>query len=145
MKQVMRHFAMVVEDLETAQEQLAATLGVSFDRRHREAVVVTPDGGRARVELAGGFTTTHPYLEVIQATGDGLFSTPGMHHVGGFATHPADVAPDPALGLELEAQILTADGQSVAAAFYRSRRPDGLRLELLDPSLEQPWLDSGRT
>jgi hypothetical protein len=50
-----------------------------------------------------------PYVEILEATGEGLWSTErglGMHHIGGFATDfAATVARYEARGLQREATI----------------------------------------
>jgi glyoxalase/bleomycin resistance protein/dioxygenase superfamily protein len=85
-----------------------------------------------------------PYVEILEATGDGLWSPErglGMHHVGGFADDfEATVARYEARGLTREATVSAGSGEAIIA-FFAPAGPGGARVEVLSPLLRPSWTD----
>jgi hypothetical protein len=130
----MYHVSMIVEDLDLAMEDFAADFGLSWRPVQGAGPKVT-----CSVEA-------RPALELIEVSGDdwrasGAAST--LHHLG-FWVDDLPLATDRLIqsGWVLIETRPAADGTPANIAYLRS--PYGLLVELVDASLERPWVDDLR-
>lgn len=140
------HFALLVPDIDRAIARQSALLGVRFRDAHVAPFArVDHYGSTGPVAVPMTYSTSGPpYIELLQASGDGLWSAErglGVHHVGGFATDfAATVAAYEARGLRREATIYAGNGEPIIA-FFSPSQPGDARLEVLSPVLRPSWID----
>jgi hypothetical protein len=137
------HIGIVVEDLESALEELSELLGYEFCDQIGGPIAVNGPGGEALVDLRFAYSRTSPRVEVIRAVPGTLWepSDSGIHHIGYWSD---DVAADSAAlvekGWATEAVGVRPDGTPYWS-FHRS--PTGPRIELVSRSvqagMEQYW------
>lgn len=138
------HIGIVVDDLETALEELGSLFGYQWCPVFAVEIPVVLPAGEIKVDLRFVYSKTEPRVEVIQA----MPGTPwvpaadsGIHHAGYWSD---DIAVDggrlETSGYAEEARGILPDGATIWA-YYRS--PRGLRIELvsrqLQAGLEQYW------
>ncbi|MFQ5380348.1 MAG: VOC family protein [Dehalococcoidia bacterium] len=143
------HIGFVVPSLEEAMDELGAAFSYSWSSiREANFDLITPAGpstGKARIVFA---RPGPPWLEVIQAPADSLWSAAGgaaLHHLGywvddldGEARHLAS------LGLEFEIGRRDENGQLAGFAYYRS--PNSGRIEIVDERARdglERWINEG--
>jgi catechol 2,3-dioxygenase-like lactoylglutathione lyase family enzyme len=144
------HVGILVEDLEAAVDRFSKVLGLTFN----DPLMATFDCLEDPDPHEGFVRCTYsrqgpPFIELLEANGDGLFSLAGgegVHHVGYW---DADVDARCALlsgqGVEREARVANPDGTTFSA-FTRREDLFGLRLEVLhDASREatERWIATG--
>lgn len=142
------HFALLVPDIERAIPEHEELLSVRFCAPHTSLFPrVDQYGGSGSAEVTMTYSQTRPgspWVELLEATGDGLWSAGrglGHHHVGGFATDfEATIARYDGSGLRREATIFRADGQPIIV-FYTTPEPSPFRLEVLSPVLRPSWTE----
>jgi catechol 2,3-dioxygenase-like lactoylglutathione lyase family enzyme len=140
------HFALLVPDMSQAVALYSDLFGISFCERHVAAFARVDHygmSGPADVPMTYSMDGL-PYVEILEATGDGLWSAErglGMHHVGGFATDfAASVARYEARGLRREATVSSGSGEPIIA-FFAPAGPGGARVEVLNALLRPSWAD----
>jgi hypothetical protein len=123
------HVGLLVEDIEAAGEHFSAQLGLRFEPP-RLTHPVTGEDVRVAYSLTGP-----PYLELIEMTGDGLFSRDrggGFHHLG-------------ALCVDVPALVRSLD--RVAGSYVCLVRLDGEPRVILElpppPGVPVEWVDRG--
>jgi len=147
------HFGILVEDLDAAIERFADLFGLTFNdpATFRLNRLADPEEHRLDVRVAYS-RQGPPYLEIIEATGDGLYAPSqglGFHHVGLW---------DPAIdtnretylsekALRSEARVITSAGGTFAWCSQPSSAC-GIRFEFVDESIkaaaEEPNQDGGQ-
>lgn len=148
------HTGFVVEDVESARDELAEHLGTTWTPvEERELSLRGPDGPM-RVHLRFAYTTTGPHrIELLgsvpgtvwQAAGPGHVGTVAAHHVGMWCD---DLAERSRRLVESDAPLVaTYDGDPTQAiGFAYHRLPSGVLLELVDvarrPGFES-WFAGG--
>jgi catechol 2,3-dioxygenase-like lactoylglutathione lyase family enzyme len=138
------HFALLVADMREAISRYSDMFGMRFCERHVAPFArVDHYGTSGPVEVPMTYSMSGPpYVELLEATGDGLWSQErglGVHHVGGFAADfggTVDRCVDS--GLEREATIFAGNGEPIIA-FFAPARPDGVRVEVLSTLLRPSW------
>jgi hypothetical protein len=140
----------LVTDLEGAMRDLGRWLGVAWTPVQQSKLVLETGAGREEVELRFAYSTgSPPYLELLEAQPRGYYAAPAgahLHHVGRWVDDLAAASRAlAAAGLPLEAAGVDANGCSPAVfAFHRG--PHGLRIELVDRSMQPgfaSWLAGG--
>jgi catechol 2,3-dioxygenase-like lactoylglutathione lyase family enzyme len=142
---VITHFGVLVPDLEASIERYSNMLGVAFCAPN-VAIFPHADHGThveepARIRMT--YSMSGPvYVELIEATGDGVWSARhgfGMHHFGGYA---ADLGAACAAAIQQgavpECVVRAADGAHLLTYFA----PGGLmgaRLEVLTDRMRPAW------
>lgn len=140
------HFALLAPDIEAAIAVQSELLNLQFCAPHISPFHrVDHYGSSGPVSVPMTYSRSGPpYVEILQATGDGLWSPDrgyGVHHVGGFAADfDAAVARHEANGLQREATIFAATGDPIIA-FFTTPEPAVFRLEILSPVLRPSWTD----
>ena len=146
------HFGILVEDLEAAVERFADLFSLTFigPRTFRINRLADPDEHCLEVRAAYSHQGP-PHLELIQASGDGLYSQSrlGFHHVGLW-----DPAIDTNRETYLSAKELRSDARVVTpsdgtlAWFSQPSSACGIRFEFVDESgkaaAEELIQDGGR-
>jgi hypothetical protein len=133
------HVGILVADLEVAIERFSRVLGLRFgpvsDTQTPVAgETVTVEHIRATYSVDGP-----PFLELIQASGDGLFSLQngeGLHHLGIWWPHNFEDYNRSTVGGELYSQQRICTVSSEPSIWLTA--PEllhGVRLEFLDPSM----------
>jgi catechol 2,3-dioxygenase-like lactoylglutathione lyase family enzyme len=139
------HVGILVADLRGEVERYGELLGVRF-RPPAPLVfdVVETDSG-TEYDVAVGISYAPdgpPYFELLQATGDTVWTPAqghGLHHIGG---HVPDIAAEErrleALGMRVEARIRTHDGLQIIS-FLQPTTGESVRVELLSEVLYPAW------
>lgn len=135
------HMGLVVPDLAAAMAQLSEQLGLMW-APVREFPVRVVEGGRPPVELSVPATYSQqgpPYFELIQATGQGLWSTAyagQLHHLGLFVDDvAAEVQRLEAIGFVTEMVGVQPDGSFGGPVYLRNSL--GVRIELGGPQARE--------
>jgi hypothetical protein len=140
------HFALLVPSIARAVATQSELLGLAFCEAHVAPFArVDHYGNSGPVDVPMTYSMAGPpYVEILQATGEGLWSSErgyGVHHVGGFAVEfAATVKRYEALGLPREATIFAGNGEPIIA-FFSPSQPGGVRLEVLSPVLRPSWTE----
>jgi catechol 2,3-dioxygenase-like lactoylglutathione lyase family enzyme len=131
------HLAVLVLDLDRAVDRYSALLGQRFNEPSTLHLDTRSTGGYSEpVDLRVAYSREGPpYLELLEATGDGLFSSRngrGFHHAGYWVPEGVDIAQLLASnGVKVDTEIVGSSG-AVFARFTTPRALDGVRLELID-------------
>ena len=134
------HAGVVVDDLDAARRTLSDAAGYGWtDVMASELLVHSPEGDQL-VPLRVCFSTTEPYLELIEAVAGTLWepSTSGVHHLGYWSD---DVIADCA---ELEANGYAVEAWSEIGGiriFAYCTAPASPRLELVHRSFASVLCD----
>ncbi len=145
---VVSHFAVVVDDLETAMARHAELMGITWppirelDRSFRRG-----DGTAFHARLRVVYSRQGPpYLELIEAVPHSpwvMDPTGGLHHIALWSDHLVeDSARLSKAGAPLE---LTYDTTEAVHGFAYHREPSGGRLEIIDTALRptiEAWIGS---
>lgn len=132
------HIAILVEDVDRAIEKYSRVLGVEF----LEPVISTArfwEKGREERMLEARLTYSKqsegPYIELVEAQGDGLFSLDrgeGIHHVGVWeADCESRVEAMKRDGVELVAAQYTPEGK-IIVAYFEPADMHGTMIEIVD-------------
>jgi Glyoxalase/Bleomycin resistance protein/Dioxygenase superfamily len=137
------HIGILVPDLDAAVDHYAALYGTRF----RPPIEVTAgrvtqkNGSDAAFTCRLTYSAGPMHVELLQATGDGLWSPQnvgGIHHVGMWSEDPvADSKALLAAGAVWEASMYLAP-EMVGVVFVRHR---GVLVELVTEQLRTPLLD----
>lgn len=147
------HVGMVVPDIDAAIERCATVFGVPFtpavwtESPHQEEGDVTHTPFRQRQAIS---RTREPYVELIEATGDGVFAPSRAGALLYYACWEPDMkarlARLASQGFGMDAVIrMDADSDPIAA--ITSYDNQGIRLELADPAAKpvmEHWARTGR-
>jgi hypothetical protein len=142
---VINHFGILVEDINTAIEHYSNLAGLPFCEPI-EATFAHVDHG-THVEEPAVVRLTYSmggpaYIELIEASGDGVWSAKhgyGFHHFGGYradieAAHEDAIA----LGAEPECVVRAPDGHHMLTYFAPGSLID-VRVELLTEGMLPDW------
>lgn len=143
------HIAILVDDIEKAIAKYSEVLGVEF----LEPVISTArfwEKGRDERMLEARLTYSKqaqgPYIELVEAQGDGLFAPArgeGVHHVGVWeADCEARVKTLENQGVELIAAQYTPEGK-IIVAYFEPHDTHGTMIEIVDSSrreMMEQWL-----
>lgn len=138
------HFALLVPDMGRAVALYSELFEIPFCERHVAPFARVDHYGISGPADVPMTYSMHgpPYVEILEATGDGLWSPQrglGMHHVGGFATDfEATVARYEARGLRRDATVWAGSGEPIIA-FFAPGEPGDARVEVLSPLLRPSW------
>jgi|AACY02.16.fsa_nt_gi Lactoylglutathione lyase and related lyases len=132
------HIAILVHDMEKAVAKYSEVLGVEF----LEPVISTArfwEKGKEERMLEAKLTYSKqdagPYIELVEAQGDGLFAPSrgeGIHHVGVWeADCEARVKTLESQGVELVAAQYTPEGQ-IIVAYFEPADMHGTMIEIVD-------------
>jgi len=145
----MFHVGIVVPDLDTAMEQLSATLGMRWSQRMETEMPTRTSGGRERtVPMKVVYSMDDPHLELIEEVADTIWVCnpySNLHHLGfygGALTPTSDGLT--ATGCPLEISDWNPEtGAPGAFAFHRTRL--GVRIEVVDAAFREIlpllWVD----
>jgi hypothetical protein len=144
------HVAVLVEGLETAMADFGAALGLTFhDPITAEfGRLEDPDPHESFVRCTYS-REGPPYIELLEANGDGIFSLKhgeGVHHVG--LWHPDVTGACEALsnrGVGTEARVISPDGE-LFVFFNDPSKLHGTRFEFLDDVAQEStehWIKTG--
>jgi hypothetical protein len=128
------HMGMVVTDLPAAMAEFGGQLGLTWAPVRVFSVNVSEGGGRAqRLDVPATYSRQGPpYLELIQATGDGLLGPEragGLHHIGVFVDDvEGAVRRLEGEGMRLEMRGVAPDGTWAGPVYLANGY--GLRVEL---------------
>ena len=133
------HFGIVVSDFERAVAHYSDTFGIQFTEPSvgRSHFVEDPD--RHQIELVTAFSRTQPpYLELIQATGDGFFSSKNSGKILYCAVWEKDMKGRlkqlRAQKVGIDALVCPAEVDSPPYGIITSPDANGLRIEYADLS-----------
>lgn len=137
------HMGLVVPDITRAVAELSAQMGITFEDPWPVTVNVRDHRGVAPETLTVTFGRQGPpFLELIQASGGGVWTAEGgprLHHVGIWTDDLAgEVARLESNGMRREAAGVGPDGRLNLFAYLIG--PDGLRVELVDGAGRQAML-----
>jgi catechol 2,3-dioxygenase-like lactoylglutathione lyase family enzyme len=141
---MLNHIGILVAELEEGIARYSDILGVRFRPPNlAKFASLEQDGVRAPAELLMTYSMQGPvYVELMQATGDGVWSARhgyGLHHIGGFVSDiPEHMRRLVGAGLAPEASAFTPGGELLLSYFH----PGGLmgaRYELLSDKLKPGW------
>ncbi|MFF7090777.1 VOC family protein [Streptomyces rubradiris] len=146
------HVGMVVPDIDAAVQRCARVFGVPFtaatltESPHQEEGDVTHTPFRQRQAIS---RTREPYIELIEATGDGVFSPSQGGALMYYACWESDmnsrVARLRSQGFGMDA-VIRMDATSDPIAAITSHDSHGIRLELADPAAKpvmEHWARAG--
>jgi hypothetical protein len=140
------HFALLMPSIKEGIRLHSEILSVTFCAPHvAQFARVDHYGASGSIDVPMTYSMSGPpHVEILQATGDGLWSPDrglGVHHVGGFAVDfEATVARYDARGLQREATIYAGNGEPIIV-FFTAPEPGGYRLEVLSPVLRPSWTE----
>lgn len=135
------HIGARVADIEAAMADMGAGLGLRWAGvMEREQPVWTPDGGARTVPLRFTYSCEGPqHVELLQSPPGSPWhgaDTPGIHHVGYWATSVADeVERLTAGGWTLELAAVAPEDGYGSMAYLRS--PSGLLVEPVDERVRE--------
>jgi catechol 2,3-dioxygenase-like lactoylglutathione lyase family enzyme len=145
------HVGFLVKDLDSATERFGDVFGVSWTKRTTtHSTFWEPGVGTVALELDVTYSVEGPpHIELLQATGDGLYSArrgEGFHHIGGWSTNlPMDEGGPGDPPLERIAAQFNGAGELIVSHFS----PDqlhGVMLEVITEGrreMMRDWLDGG--
>ncbi|MEU7202484.1 VOC family protein [Streptomyces sp. NPDC045470] len=146
------HVGMVVPDIDTAVQRCATVFGVPFtaaaltESPHQEEGDVTHTPFRQRQAIS---RTREPYIELIEATGDGVFGPSRAGTLMYYACWESDMRSRLARlrtqGFGMDA-VIRMDAASDPIAAITSYDGLGIRLELADPAAKpvmEHWARTG--
>jgi Glyoxalase/Bleomycin resistance protein/Dioxygenase superfamily len=142
----MYHVSVIVEDLDRAMEDFASDFGITW-RPVQGSVRRDVDGDRSsRSPKVTCSVEARPALELIEVGADdwrASGTTDTLHHLG-FWVDDLPLATNQLIesGWMLIETKPAADGTPTNIAYLRS--PYGLVVELVDVSLDRPWVDDLR-
>ena len=146
------HMAFLVRDLDAAIQKYSEAFGIEF----LEPVIATArfkeedrDERELNLRLTYSKQDTGPYIELMEAQGDGLYGIhrgEGPHHIGIWEPDcEAKVREDEALGHKLLAAQYTPEGK-IIVAYFASDNLHGTMIEIVDegrkPMMSQ-WFSGG--
>lgn len=133
------HVGIVVPDLEAAREHFTAVLGIEWGPLVEGPMEVRdPDGNDFVVPHRVSYSTTPPYLELIQEMPGTVWvcnEYSNLHHLGYWSDDlPADAAhmSNARCPMELHARI----GMQSPEQWIYHRDPLGVRIEMIDAAFE---------
>jgi catechol 2,3-dioxygenase-like lactoylglutathione lyase family enzyme len=145
------HYGVLVTNLDEAIDRFGEVMGMTFNSPsdiHLQRLVETtehPLNFRATYSKQGP-----PYMELIEATGEGLYAPgqgEGLHHLGlwdpSLALNKADYLEKK--NLEVDAEILLPDG-STFAWYAKPKGAHGVRFEFIDEAARvdlEGWIKTG--
>jgi catechol 2,3-dioxygenase-like lactoylglutathione lyase family enzyme len=141
---MLNHIGILVEDLEEGISRYSKILGVRFRPPfHGKFAGLEQNGVVAPAELLLTYSMEGPvYVELMQATGDGVWSAKhgfGLHHFGGFVSDiTAQTRRLAQAGLRPEASAYTPGGE-LLLSYFRPGDLMGTRYELLSEKLRPGW------
>jgi catechol 2,3-dioxygenase-like lactoylglutathione lyase family enzyme len=132
------HIAILVHNLEEAIERYSSVLGIEFVDPTLSTARFWEKGREERMleaRLAYSKQPQGPYIELVEAQGDGLFSPSrgeGVHHVGIWESDcEARVEEMERNGVEMVAAQYTPEGK-IIVAYFEPQDMKGVMLEIVD-------------
>lgn len=134
------HFALVVENLEAAKQELTEALGLTWARdQRRQACLEAPDHPITLYMAYAYSLEGPPYLEIIEQRPDSPFAQLGLHHIGVWSDDPrAESARLEQAGWPRETVGLAPDGSWAGSLYHRGTA--GLRVEVVNIAVSGPKL-----
>ncbi len=142
------HIGIIVHDLEAAVERFSTALSLRFTAPITRESKMTDGSGRdvsMPFRLAYGLDGP-PHYELIQVQPDGGYygsqHGEGFHHVGMWATDiETAVGEFRRAGVEPELTLSRVESGGVTAVYFAPGTVHGVRLELVDGSLREGFLE----
>src|SRR5262249_20775767 len=136
------HVGFVVDDLELAQREMTAALGLTWGNAMTIPVPVHHDGEVTLREFTFVYSLTGPpHVELVRAGDPPWTATEGVHHLGYWSDDlAADIERLQANGHTLVANAVDETGALFGFAYLRSAH--GLLIELVDVAV-RPMLAAG--
>jgi hypothetical protein len=134
------HFALVVEDVEQAKEDLGKALGLTWAKTQLRSYVTETRDGRKPGEMCYAYSLQGPpYLELLELRPGTIFDRVGLHHIGLWTDDRAfESARLDSVGWPREAVTVNPDGTWGGGLFHTGIC--GLRLEVVDIATSGPRL-----
>jgi len=138
---LVNHVGILVPDIAEGIARYSAILGTTFLPAHKaEFALVEEDNASGPAELWLTFSTGGPpHIELMQATGSGVWSADqgyGLHHIGG---HGELILPElERQNLRPEARIYKPDGQLIIT-YFKPQDLGGTRYEIVSAALKPNW------
>jgi hypothetical protein len=134
------HFALIVEDIGSAMEELTTVLRLSWTKVMRRTVSVETADGAAAIDVAYAYSLEGPpHFELIERREGTVFGELGLHHIGVWSDdYKTDSARLEELGWPRETVALKPDGSWAGGLYHRGT--GNLRLEVVDIANSGPKL-----
>jgi catechol 2,3-dioxygenase-like lactoylglutathione lyase family enzyme len=127
------HVAILVPDLPAAVAQFSKTFGTTFTPPSRMTVPEWEENGVSRPEqIYVAFSTgISPQIELLEASGDGVFSAKhgfGMHHIGGWV-NDVDEAIENFGEAGMKPESIARAGHQTLSTYFEPTGMLGVRIE----------------
>jgi catechol 2,3-dioxygenase-like lactoylglutathione lyase family enzyme len=143
------HIAILVTNLDEAITRYSSVLGVEFVEPTLSTARFWERGREERIleaRLSYSMQQEGPYIELVEAQGDGLFDPArgeGIHHVGIWESDcEARVKEMKSKGVDLLAAQYTPEGK-IIVAYFEPKDMNGVMLEIVDSGrkdMMERWL-----
>ena len=138
------HVGILVPDLDEAMTKFHDVLGVDFAQPSRSTIPQLDQAGITHeFEVHVTYTLQAPHLELIEASGDGVYGAHngfGVHHIGGWIPDsPAFIDHLKQIGVGTEAVM--RNGDTNLGAYFEPGDLYGVRFEAV-PTLIRPGWES---